>query len=281
MPATYAHWTFGKKCIEVMPKNLQKIIHDNREIYDLGVHGPDIFFYDLAHKEIADFGYSLHDIPAKEFFANCKKQLNAHDEKAEMLAYIMGFLSHFVLDSSCHSYVEKKKEVSNVSHNQIESQWERHLIELDNRQPNLVDRAESLKPSKKIAKVISYFYKFDSNIVYRTIRNQKFVVTALNCISERKEKVLKKILKLLKMNNNADLFIGFKEDDRCSDSNIRLDKISNKAVKLYAKQMKNLLGFLNDNEKLNSYFDYDLAARPDYKKIKVLSYNKELAYKID
>ena len=45
MPTTYAHYRFGDKCINTLPNNLKEIINNNREIFNYGVHGPDIFFY--------------------------------------------------------------------------------------------------------------------------------------------------------------------------------------------------------------------------------------------
>lgn len=280
MPATYAHWNFGGKCIEVMPKDLAQIVRDNREIYDLGVHGPDIFFYDLAHPNITKYGSSLHDIPVSEFFTNSKNQYNTHNEKDAMLAYLIGFLSHVVLDSACHSYVERKIQVTKISHNHIEAQWERHLMELDKRQPNLVDRTESLKPNKENARIISYFYKTDEKVVARTTRNQKLIVKALNCISPIKEKVLKKILCTLNLNNFADLFINFEEDEKCADSNLRLDKLSEKAISTFKKELKVLVDFLNDKGELSKYFDTDLSVKPNYKDIEVLPLEKELTYKV-
>ena len=280
MPTTYAHWAFGKECINLMPENLQKIIHENRDIYNIGVHGPDILFYDLLHSDVTKYGSEMHNIPASVFFKNCKQEFSQHKEKAAMLAYMMGFLTHFVLDSQVHSYVERKKEESPVSHNYIEAQWDRHLIELDNRKPNLVDRSESLKPSRKNAKVISYFFPFGQNTIYRSCCMQKFVIKALNCISKTKQDFLQKVLWKLKQNDFADLFLGFEEDENCRDSNMRLDKIGAKAMKIFPKMMKNLINYLNGDEELDNYFEHDFAYWPDYKKIPVLPYKKELVYKI-
>lgn len=280
MPTTYAHWAFGRECIDLMPQNLQKIIHENRDIYNLGVHGPDIFFYDLLHSDVAKYGSELHNIPVNVFFKNCKQVFKTHPEKAQMLAYMMGFLSHFVLDSQAHSYVQIKDESCPASHNLIEAQWDRHLIELDNRKVNLVDRAESLKPNNKNAKIISYFYPYDKKTVLRTCRMQKFVVSTLNCISKRKQDFLQNILLKLNQNDFADLFVGFEENEYCRDSNMRLDKIGAKAMRLYPKLMKNLINYLNDDAELDEYFDHDFCEWPDYTKIPVLAYKQELVYNV-
>lgn len=280
MPTTYAHWAFGRECIEKMPKNLQEIIHEHRDLYNLGVHGPDIFFYNLLDSKGVRYGVEMHNTPAEEFFKKCKDIFKQHDEKAEMLAYLMGFLSHFVLDSEVHGYVERKKEVSNISHNCIEAQWDRHVMLKDNRVPNLIDRAEALKPNKKNAKIISYFHPFEPKAILSTCRWQRFVVSLVTAISPAKQNFLQKVVRKLGLNNYADLYIGFEEMEECRDSNIRLDKLSAKALENYPKLMKNLLNYLNGQEKLNKQFNNDFSIRPDYKDIEVLPIKKELNYKI-
>ena len=45
MPTTYAHDRFGREVYEQLPANLKKIIRENKKLYLIGLHGPDIFFY--------------------------------------------------------------------------------------------------------------------------------------------------------------------------------------------------------------------------------------------
>lgn len=280
MPTSYAHWAFGRECIKKMPNNLQQIVQEHRDIFDLGVHGPDIFFYDLLHKQVPHYGAQIHSIPASVFFKKCKEVLSTHEEKAEMLAYIMGFLTHFTFDSTAHGYVERKRESAGISHNKVEAQFDRYMIELDGRKSNLVDRAESLNPNKDNARIISYFFTYDKKTVLRTCKWQKFVVHTLSSISPKKQAFFQKLLWKLGANDYADLFVGFEEEDVCRDSNLRLYKLSNKALKLFPSLMKNLLNYFNDKEQLNEYFEHDFEAWPDYKKITILPYKKEIEYKV-
>lgn len=281
MATTYAHWYFGGLCLETLPKNLQKVVNQHREIYDLAVHGPDIFFYDLPHSKVMKYGYQLHNIPVSVFLTNAKEVYDQNGCKDEMMAYLLGFLTHFTLDSSVHSYVEAKRETCNISHNEVESQWDRHIMLVDGRQPNLVDRSESLKPNMKIASVISLFYQYNSYAVYRTLKWQVAIIRLTNAISIKKQEFLQKLCHKLHADNYADLFIDFNEHEICKDSNIRLDKLMDNALKLYPKLVNNFIKFLNDEQDLQKYFDHDLEAWPDYKKTKVLSYDDELNYRID
>lgn len=282
MATTYAHWAFGRDCIKQMPEDLQLIVNAYRDYFDLGVHGPDIFFYDLLHSNVTKYGYRLHNMPSSVFFKKCKEQLYSHPEQGKMIAYIAGYLSHFILDSEIHGYVERKIEESNVSHGKIESQWDRHIMELNSRIPNLVDRSESLHPNKDNTRIISYFYDYNPKTVLRSCKWQVYTVRALNSISINKQQFLQKILRIIGKDNFADLFVSFEEIDVCRDSNLRLDKLYNKSLNLYKELVLNLINYLDNsvNEPLCDYFERDLSPISDYKKIPVFPYEKELEYKV-
>ena len=44
MPATYAHYKFGKKVYRALPGELREMIKENKAAYLLGLHGPDLLF---------------------------------------------------------------------------------------------------------------------------------------------------------------------------------------------------------------------------------------------
>ena len=72
MPTTYAHYKFGKEVISALPRPLQNSIENNRELFDIGVHGPDLLFYykALMKNPVNTQGYELHDKMSDEFFRN-------------------------------------------------------------------------------------------------------------------------------------------------------------------------------------------------------------------
>ena len=45
MPSTYAHRVFGEKMLEVYPVEVAAAASARRQLYDIGLHGPDILFY--------------------------------------------------------------------------------------------------------------------------------------------------------------------------------------------------------------------------------------------
>lgn len=278
MPTTYAHWRFGQDCIDSMPDDLKEIINNNRDIFNLGVHGPDIFFYDLLHGEVPKYGEKIHYEPGRNFFEKSKKVMEAHEEKDAMLSYCLGFLSHFTLDSVCHSYVNRKKEVSEISHNKVESEWDGHLMLEDGRMVNMVDRAESLRPNKEIARVISYFFDFDEKVILRTTKMQHMFIHLLNYVTPLKYDLFQWLLNELKKYNYRDLFIAPVESEKCMDSNMRLDKLKVKARKLYPRLLKNYMEYLRNDKALPAYFNHNFESWEDYKEIPILSAEEEIDY---
>ena len=51
MPSTYAHRRFGTNVLEHLPDELRAQLEQNRELYDIGLHGPDLLFYYHAARQ--------------------------------------------------------------------------------------------------------------------------------------------------------------------------------------------------------------------------------------
>lgn len=278
MPTTYAHWRFGQECYLTMPSEYQSIINKYRNLYDLGVHGPDIFFYDLRNKEISQYGGGIHKRPAKELFSRFKQTYEKHKEKEAMMAYILGFLTHFALDCYCHSYVYRKVEVSKVSHNKVEAEYDSFLMMEEGKNPNVVNRSESLKPDEYTDKIISYFFKPTIKQISYCTRMQKNIISFTLCRSSFKRSALKKLMNRINKSDYADLICDDDEFELCKDSNQRLRKLQTKSLRDFPNLMNNLLGFFQGKNELDELFNHTFDKTRDYKKIPVLSYKDELKY---
>ncbi len=277
MPTTYAHWRFGVDCIETLPEEQKETINHHRDLFNYGVHGPDIFFYDLAHKELPKFGSALHYKPAREFFSHCIEVYRKNDDDRQaMLAYILGFLSHFALDSQCHGYINKKSRTSKLSHNKIESEYDGHLIRMDGRSIDRTDRVASLKPSRKNAEIIARFFPFSTKEIYRTNMDQKILLSLINCSFDGKRKSLGWFLEKIGKNDYRDLIVGKQELEECKDSNLRIDKLKDYALEVYPLLAADFMEALENGRPLCPYFDRDFD--PYGEEIPVLSYQEELNY---
>lgn len=161
MPTTYAHYKFGKDVMGALPKQLQRAIADNRELYDIGLHGPDIFFYYKvwSQNHVNMTGYELHAQPAQAFFLQSAEIIRLLKNKEAAQAYIYGFICHFSLDSECHKYVEKMIHVSGMTHSEIEMEFDRMLLSEDQIEPVSYLATNHVKPTMKNAQVIALFFE--------------------------------------------------------------------------------------------------------------------------
>ena len=105
MPANYAHYRFGKQLLSGMCPNDRRSIQRFRRLYDMGLHGPDIFFYynPLIKTATGQLGGVFHAQSGQEFFARVCAQAGSEAGRV----YLLGLLGHYCLDSLCHPYVEK------------------------------------------------------------------------------------------------------------------------------------------------------------------------------
>ena len=116
MPTTYAHDLFGQKVYRQLPDQVKEIIRKNGELYRIGLHGPDIFFYYFIFKNhVSSVGYRMHKEKARAFFAQGMAQVRETGDEA-LLAYLLGFGCHYLLDSSCHPFVNEMNDKGRISH---------------------------------------------------------------------------------------------------------------------------------------------------------------------
>ena len=112
MPGFTTHYVLGMKAYNDMPQNnLKFIIAKYRWLYQLGLQGPDMFFYNLPilrHRDHRNVGSYMHEHHVNYFFRCCFMQLSrigSRQQREEGLAYMCGFICHYIGDSICHPYV--------------------------------------------------------------------------------------------------------------------------------------------------------------------------------
>ena len=283
MPTTYAHWRFGDKCIRMLPDDLQNIILNNRAIFDYGVHGPDIFFYYncLKYNEVNRYGSAMHDIPYKDTLAQIKENFKKTENKDMALSYLLGFTCHFTLDSYCHGFIEKVDETMPYSHGKIESQFDRYLLIKDGFNPVTKSVTDMFHPDKKMAKVISgLFNKFDEDIIYKTLKDQKLYLNLLKDNSDIKRFFLTTAMDIAKVPSFKDLLITRENVEELKPINIRLNKYFDMALKHYPVLADSLIGYLSDKNELNTYFKHNFSFKEDYRNLEILPLDEELKYKV-
>lgn len=114
MPDIWTHILCGTKTIEIIEnEELYLEIMNRVNIFKFGTQGPDIFYYYRFWKGINGsggkmLGRLMHTNRTGEFLINCLKYLKCLSNSnayLELLTYIMGFISHYSLDSIAHPYI--------------------------------------------------------------------------------------------------------------------------------------------------------------------------------
>ena len=161
MPSTYAHRRFGADVLQQLPAALQDQIGKNRALFDVGLHGPDLLFYYHAAKSnpVGALGNAMHEQPGRVFFERARGVVRQAKDRDAALAYALGFVCHFALDSTCHPYVEAYVRESGVSHCEIETEFDNQLLRREGRDPLHDLTASHIQPSRIWANVVAPFYE--------------------------------------------------------------------------------------------------------------------------
>ena len=161
MPSTYAHRHFGADVLQQLPAALQDQIGKNRALFDVGLHGPDLLFYYHAAKSnpVSALGNAMHEQPGRVFFERARGVVQQAKDRDAALAYVLGFVCHFALDSTCHPYVEAYTRQSGVSHCEIETEFDDMLLRRDGHDPKSFFTASHIRPTAENARVIAPFYE--------------------------------------------------------------------------------------------------------------------------
>lgn len=92
MPSTYAHYRLGQEVYKSVSALARTAIKSHKELFDIGLHGPDILFYyrPLAVCTINKQGYDMHARSGLEFFKRAGEIFceSDEDDKEALLAYI-------------------------------------------------------------------------------------------------------------------------------------------------------------------------------------------------
>ena len=94
MPSTYAHRRFGADVLALLPDGLRQTLEQHRELYDMGLHGPDLMFYykALQTNPVNRLGNAMHEEKGEVFFTRARAVVEHAADKDAALTYALGFV---------------------------------------------------------------------------------------------------------------------------------------------------------------------------------------------
>lgn len=233
MPATYAHYEFGKKVYRALPEEIKEIIRENKPAYLLGLHGPDLFFYYRPWKKnwVNQLGVQLHREKASAFFEKGRLTYQRRPSYV-LLSYLCGFICHFMLDSQCHPYISCYMEEKDLGHMEIETDFDRYLMERAGLNPishfctrHLIRDLDTEEAIASLFEGIEVYHVDDSILGFHR------VIHAMQCKNRYKAGILRGLFALAGQKKNLGGLVmdGF-PNPSCQESNDFLRERLNQAV---------------------------------------------------
>ena len=90
MPSTYAHYIFGQQIRGRLSGYERKIIDKYPELFNIGLHGPDILFYyrPLGKNKVNQLGSRIHNESGAKFFVHAAKAIHTTSMRSIWLMYM-------------------------------------------------------------------------------------------------------------------------------------------------------------------------------------------------
>ena len=263
MPAFYAHKRFGAQVAKILPADLDTIVNNHYTAYDIGLQGPDIFFYyrPCYINRIIKIGTGLHHAPAREFFENALHVMKKTPRDSAQYAYLMGFITHFTLDSECHSFVNGYIEKTGVAHLEIEEEFEKKLLRLDQKDPLSYPYAEKIPTDRHTAHAVSCFFPtISAHKTQRALKDMVLVKRLFTAPNPAKQKLINGLMRLSRQHKLYKGLMNQKIDNpACQESNdVLLKKLYTSvptAVKLIQSFDRSLLTGVELPERYDRNFE--------------------------
>lgn len=244
MPAGYAHYIFGQKVLERLDGKYQKIIEQHIDLYHIGVHGPDILFYykTLTSNDVKKLGSLLHRKEAYDFFQHAKKVIDNSDNQEAAIAYIYGFITHFILDHSCHHYIGQMEKKLEMTHSEIESELDRKLLVMNHLDPLSTSLTSHIHANHDISKIIAPFFKLEEKDIYQSLKDLLFYLGWIKAPGRLKRNFVYLCMKIGGIYDDYHgLLINYKENIKSKECTLKLVKKLDEQVDLTKKLIEEFI----------------------------------------
>ncbi|MGN1025591.1 MAG: zinc dependent phospholipase C family protein [Faecousia sp.] len=250
MPAFYAHYRFGKQILSGLPTDVHQCIQRFRRLYDMGLQGPDFFFYynPIMKTNVGNLGGAFHSQSGQEFFTRACTQANSEAARA----YLYGLLGHYCLDSACHPFVDKMDADGEARHVALESEFDRYLMEKDGLVP---PHTQDLSPHAKLTRgecvtVADFFLPATPSNVNRSVH---FMAFSLRFLSGKNRKRVRSLLNSIKP-SLCDSLIPEAPVESYARMDSELLARFNRAAKHYPVLLEQLTAHIRSGEPLGEDF---------------------------
>lgn len=250
MPANYAHHRFGKQILKAFPPEQRQCVQRFRRLFDVGLHGPDIFFHYNPYWKTAvgAMGNQVHAMTGAAFFPAACKAATTEASRA----YLYGLLAHYCLDSVCHPFVNQLNAIGEAAHIPLETQFDRVLLVMDGEAyPETFDMSRKLRLTRGECMTVAGFYPgITGSALRRSVRSMASHIRFLA------KPQWKKPMKMLGL-SFAEHMIPAEEKEEWLVYTEELKLLYEKAVEKYPRMLQELLAHMETGADLGVDFEPD------------------------
>lgn len=244
----WTHYYCGKNLI----KNNSNLVK-NHKIFYLGCQGPDIFFYKnyAVHTTPKNLGELIHKEQTKDVFYKALVHLKEHYSET-LLSYIVGWISHYVLDKNIHPYIDSKTD---WSHKRLEANIDTYIIDKYLNKPIFrMDSKNILKVTEAHDEIIK-LYQFVGKEIFNYSLSKEDYTKSINNFSRfhkvfnQKNKIKRWLIQLIGkfMGKNLSIFFYHGPGEVKLPNDIhQVDFIIKESVKETSVILEDLKKFLDD-----------------------------------
>ncbi len=259
MPSHYAHYRFGTAILPTLPADVRRSVQRFRRLYDVGLHGPDLFYYyrPMSNRGTAVLGISYHEQTGKSFFSRISRSIRMEKSEAAA-AYLYGVLCHYVLDSVLHDAIGQLCADTGVTHGELESEFDRFLLVLDGKFPPDGKRlTEHLKLTAGECETVARFYPPATGKTVKDALAAAIRATRLLTVTEGPgRKMLETGVKLL---GAPGVLMPNVPDPRCAHMDSELLEQYQKALEAFPEYLQQMYSHMTYNAPLDGPFEKPFA----------------------
>ena len=173
MPSSYTHQFFARTAITLFPREVQDIINEYPYTFYLGALGPDpLYFYGpLKGNPFYSLGDEIHDKGIR------KTLLGIQNPGNEEISYLIGYISHYVLDKNCHEYIYAVDK-DNRLHHIIEAELDKRLALVEGK-GRKISFTSLMKTDECDFSFIKEILQVDSQIYISGVKSMKRLTSLL------------------------------------------------------------------------------------------------------
>ncbi|WP_294581934.1 zinc dependent phospholipase C family protein [uncultured Thomasclavelia sp.] len=258
MPAAYSHYRLGKMVLAKLDDQLQNLIKNNLDYYNIGLHGPDILFYNrpYLHSRINRLGSKMHRKTARTFFEPAIKIIKDSKNEAQ-LAYLCGFICHFILDSNCHGFIDDIINRTKVTHFEIETELDRDFMIEDGLDPLRTHLTNHIKVNDEIVDNIAIFFNGASKKdIYKSLKGFKFYDRLLVAPQLYKRGLIYLVLKItFTFKRFQGFVVNYKPNSKITTDIKTLKQLFDHSIDESVTYIEQFITTIKNNEPLDNRFN--------------------------